>query len=108
MATRRTRRVQRERPLPLHHPMCHAIGCRAVVQKTEVFCLPHQVMLPSDNRHRIERTFRPGKRQSLAFEDALDRARLAIAYFIRNGHKEPRDEPFKWDDDERSPPLADK
>jgi len=85
----------------MKHRTCNAIGCRAAILDTEVFCYRHLVMVESDVKRVLGRTFRPGmKHQSAVFSDTLERARREILYFVTNGHAVPRDRPFMWDEDE--------
>lgn len=78
---------------------CEAIGCRAVILDTEVFCRRHFVMLNSDTQRVIGKTFRPrARRHSAVFVAALEFAQKEILFYQTNGHRLPVDRPFEWDD----------
>lgn len=78
---------------------CDAIGCRAVILHTEVFCSKHWAMLESDLQRIVAKTFRPGvKHHSARFLDALTAAQREILFFQTNGHRRPADTRFEWDD----------
>lgn len=78
---------------------CHAIGCRASILPTEIFCTRHLLMVESDTRTVLGRTFRPlQQHQSATFLAVLDRAVHEVLYFTTSGHPVPRDRPFEWDD----------
>jgi len=77
-------------------PRCHAIGCLALTLDTELFCERHVVMVESDTRRILARTFRPNKRPSKILEDMLALAQREILAFQHNGHKSPREQPFEW------------
>lgn len=82
---------------------CEAIGCRASVLESELFCARCLHMVESDARRALGRLWRPGqKHQSATFHVVLETARREILYFQTNGHPVPRDRPFEWDDDEVS------
>lgn len=82
-------------------PICCAIGCRAALLETELFCVRHLHMVESDTRRVLARTFRPAKKhQSAVFVETLSRARREVLCFQTNGHPVPKDRPFEWDDDE--------
>jgi hypothetical protein len=78
---------------------CEAIGCRAAIQPTEVFCRKHFVMLESDTQRALGRTFKPdAKRHSATFLVILEGAQREILFYVTNGHRLPRDRQFEWDD----------
>lgn len=82
---------------------CEAIGCRAAILETEVFCRRHLLMLESDTRRVLGKTFRPGvRRQSARYLDVLALAQREILFFTTNGHHMPKDRAFEWDDEEVS------
>lgn len=84
----------------MKHERCNAIGCNATTRRDEVFCPKHLVMVESDTRTVLGRTFRPSRwNQSATFEETLDRARREVLYFQTEGHHVPRDRPFMWDDE---------
>lgn len=57
-------------------------------------------MLQSDVRRILGRQFRPGRKQSQAFNRTLELARSEILYAQTEGHKVPREADFQWNDDE--------
>lgn len=75
---------------------CNAIGCRARVLPSELFCERHDRMLQSDIRTILLRQARPGPRQTLVFQATLDRAREEILYAQHAGHRVPREQDFEW------------
>jgi hypothetical protein len=78
---------------------CEAIGCRARILRSEIFCARHDRMLQSDVRTILLRQFRPdARRQSLVFHRTLERARAEILYVQTEGHPPPRAQAFMWDD----------
>jgi hypothetical protein len=79
---------------------CEAIGCRARILTTQIFCERHDRMLQSDVRTILLRQFRPGKHtQSFVFARTLERAREEILYVQTEGHQPPRPQVFMWDDE---------
>jgi hypothetical protein len=81
-----------------HQAECHAIGCRALILPTQVFCEKHLAMLESDTRRVLDATFRPGKPTSKKFDVALAFAMNEILFFQTNGHRLPVNRDFEWDD----------
>jgi hypothetical protein len=77
-------------------PTCQAVGCRALILRSEVFCSRHLRMVQSDTRRVLERTFRPGRKSSKVFAVNLARAIDEILYFQMEGHRVPRLESFEW------------
>ncbi len=78
---------------------CHAIGCRARILETEVFCATHGVMLEDDTRRLLAKTFRVGRRQSQRFYLALAWAVKECLFYQTHGHRMPRASNFMWDED---------
>lgn len=79
---------------------CNAVGCRASILDTEVFCSRCLAMVEGDTRRVLGRTFRPRiKHQSNVFRETLARALQEILYFKTEGHAMPRDRQFQWDDE---------
>lgn len=84
----------------MSRPTCEAIGCRAAILDTEVFCVKHWHMLESDTKRTIAKTFRAGgKRQSAAYMASLAFAQSEILFFQTNGHRMPKDSSFEWAED---------
>jgi hypothetical protein len=77
-------------------PHCAAIGCRARILPTELFCQRHLTMLQSDIRTLVLRTFRPGQTPTKVFTRHLERAQLEILYAQTEGHRVPRPAEFEW------------
>ena len=81
-------------------PTCFAIGCRALILDTEIFCRRHLLIVESDLRRVLERTYSPGKRrQSARFQAALSWAQGEILYFQLHGHVVPQASSFEFDDE---------
>jgi hypothetical protein len=78
------------------HPVCWAIGYRASILPTQVFCERHTNMLQSDTRKLIGKTFRPGRVQSDVFGVHLKRALNEILYYQTEGYRVPQQEDFAW------------
>jgi len=75
---------------------CRAVGCRARILKTEIFCARHLAMCQSDVRRVLERKFRPGRKQSHVFDVNLKLAVKEILYYQTEGHHVPRDVEFEF------------
>lgn len=80
----------------MRHQQCNAVGCRALILPTAVFCERHDRLLQSDVRTILGRQFRPGRKQSAVFNVTLERARSEILYAQTEGHKVPREADFDW------------
>lgn len=78
---------------------CHAIGCRAAILPSELFCERHQRMCQSDVARVLAKKFRPGKPLSKVCAKVLALAVKEILYFQTEGHHIPRDAAFQFDDD---------
>ena len=74
---------------------CEAVGCRAGILPTELFCQRHVVMVETDTRRILERTFGPGRRASAVLEKALETARAEILFVQTNGYRMPREQVFE-------------
>lgn len=77
-------------------PQCRAVGCRARVLRSELFCGRHDRMLQSDLKTILYRQFRPGQTPSKVFTVSLERAIQEILYAQTEGHMVPRAASFEW------------
>lgn len=78
---------------------CNAIGCRAAILPSEVFCARHLLMVESDTRRVLRHTLRPRQRhQSDLCLVIVETALREILLWQTCGYKVPRDQPFEWDD----------
>jgi len=75
---------------------CAAIGCRAVILPTELFCEQHDRMLQSDIRTILGRHYRPGRRHTKVCERALEQAQQEILFAQVAGYRLPREADFEW------------
>src|SRR5262245_22363695 len=75
---------------------CNAVGCRALVLPTELFCRRHDAMLQSDLRALLARTYRPSMKPSKVFQEHLALAVKEILYAQTEGHRAPRAGSFEW------------
>lgn len=81
----------------MKHQTCNAIGCRALILPTFVFCARHSAILQSDILTLVGRAYRPNAhRQSSVFDVHLARARDEILYAQMAGHRAPRDGEFEF------------
>lgn len=75
---------------------CNAVGCRALILPTDIFCQRHEDMLQSDIRAILHRQYRPGRKQTELFDINLAVARDEILYAQMEGHRAPRATEFEW------------
>lgn len=82
----------------MHQSECDAIGCRASVPTSQIYCARHLAMVEPDTRRVLERTFKPGRYPSKVFTVTLERSRQEILFYQTNGHRMPREANFEWTD----------
>lgn len=76
---------------------CRAIGCRAAILPTELFCERCAALLHSDVARILARQYRPGKpHQSQVFNMTLARAVDEVLYAKTIGHRVPRAQEFEF------------
>lgn len=75
---------------------CYAIGCRARVLPTIVFCEKHAAMVQSDTLKVLDRTFKGRRKPSQVFEVALAIAQQEIVFCQTYGYRMPAQSGFEW------------
>jgi hypothetical protein len=75
---------------------CRALGCNNSISATEVFCQACMRLLETDTRRVLERTYKPGRRSSKAFERTFERALDELLDARGGGRRAPSPQNFEW------------